>query len=557
MKFKFLIAVTSAFLISSSSLCAIISSVYADDEGSGEKNIIVSDNFDDGNLGNWVEFGGGTLDVVDTAAHSGTHSIKSSNRKETYQGPSIHCDSLMVAGETYDFSGWVYHEGDVTTTISWTARFIDTNGETTYAQIKGLEVSPNEWTELSNSLLIPETAVSYMFYFECTDAGAEFFVDDITIKGKSNDSSNISTSAPDYKSEYLYDFESDAENWNSRGDVKIIHTDEYSHTGSHSIYATNRNAVWNGPMLMITDKVRKEESYHYSANVMYNGSEYDNSHVMRLEMQYTIDGVDSYNLIASKEVKKGKWTTLEGYYTIPANAENISIYIQTDNLEEGQELTESDLMSFYVDSVKITEGAIVKKANAVKTAVIAVVSAIVALILIIIGYKVTKHIRKNRTALKLVSIDAMTKVFNRNSYEKKIEELENDTEQCKSLYYALCDVNFLKYINDNFGHEIGDEAITRCARMISGAVGSDCKVYRTGGDEFVCISKTPIDYKIRNAIKTESENDKGYPFAVACGFAEYNEKECADIKSIIAKCDKEMYADKQRIKSENQEFSRK
>lgn len=556
MKFKSLIAMASVLLISSVSFSAYAPSVYANDE-SEEGNIIVSDNFDDENSGSWVMFGGGTLDVVDTAAHSGTNSIKASNRKATYQGPSIHCDSLLVAGETYDFSGWVYHESDVTTTISWTARFIDANGETTYAQIKGIEVPPNEWTELSNSLLIPETAVNYLVYFECTDAEAEFFVDDVAIMGKSNDSPQISTPVADYKSEYIYDFESNAESWSSRGDVKIIHTDEYSHTGSHSIYATNRNAVWNGPMLMITDKVRKEESYHYSANVMYNGDEYDDSHVMRLEMQYTINGVDNYNLIASKEVKKGKWTTIEGYYTIPAEAENISIYIQTDNLEEGQKITESDLMSFYVDFVKITEGAIVKKARAVRSVVIVVVSAIVAVIFILIGFKTAKRIRKNRTALKLVSIDAMTQVFNRNSYEKKIEELENDTEQCKSLYYALCDVNFLKYINDNFGHEIGDAAITRCAKMLSDAVGSECKVYRTGGDEFVCISKVPIDVKIRNAIKMESKNDKGYPFVVASGFAEYNEKECADIKSIIAKCDKEMYVDKQRIKSENQEFSRK
>ncbi len=553
MKFKFLAAVSAVII---SSVCTAFP-VYADDSTGAEDNAIINDNFDDASAGKWAMFGGGKLEVVDTVAHSGNNSIKASERKETYQGPSITCDSLLVAGETYDFSGWVYHEGDVPTTMSWTARFIDTAGETTYAQIKGLEVQPNEWTELTNSLTIPENAVNYAFYFECTDANAEFFVDDVTIKGKANDSPQAPTAEPDYQSEYLYDFETDAENWSPRGDLKIIHTDEYSFTGTHSIYITNRNAVWNGPTLMITDKVRKGESYYYSASVMYNGEEYEDSHVMRLEVQYAINGADSYNLIASGEVKKGKWTTLEGYYTIPAEAENISIYVQTDNIEDGQELTNNDLMSFYVDNVKITEGAIVKKSKTVKIIVISAVSAIAFIILLIIAVKVIKHIRKNKIALKFVAIDAMTQVFNRNSYEKKIEELENDTEQCKSLYYALCDVNFLKYINDNFGHESGDEAITRCAKMLSGATGSDCKVYRTGGDEFVCISKTPIDEKIKNAIKSESENDKGYPFAVACGFAQYDGNECTDIKSIIAKCDKEMYADKQRIKSENQKFSRK
>lgn len=553
MKFKSLIAALSAVAISSTALT--FQPVCADEEE--EESIIVNSDFEDGDVGNWVMFGGGNLSIDNSAAHSGTNSIRATDRKETYQGPSIVCDTLLVAGETYDFDSWVYHEGDVTTTIAWTARFIDAEGVTTYAQIKGNEISPNEWTELTNSLTIPEDAVGYVFYFECTDSEAEFLVDDVVIKGKANDKEQPATAEPDYKQEYLYDFENDIENWGSRGNVNILHTDEYSSTGSHSIYTTNRSAVWNGAMLMITDKVRKEESYHYSADVMYNGDEYDSSHILRLEMQYTLNGADNYNLIASKEVKKGKWTTIEGYYTIPADAQNISIYVQTDNLEEGQEATVSDLMSFYIDNVKITEGAIVKKARAIKNAVIAFISVAAAVILLLIGLKIGKRIKKEKTALKLVSIDAMTQVLNRNSYEKKIEELENDVEQCKSLYYALCDVNFLKYINDNFGHEAGDEAITRCAKMLSSATGSECKVYRTGGDEFVCISKAPLEEKIKNAIKSEAQNDSGYPFAVACGFAEYDEKECSDIKSIISKCDNEMYKDKQRIKSENQEFSRK
>lgn len=550
MKFKSLIAAVSAIIISSSA--AVFPSVYADET---EESIIVNSDFEDGNTGNWVMFGGGNLNIDDTAAHSGNNSIKATNRKETYQGPSIVCDDLIIAGETYDFDGWVYHENGAAATIAWTARFIDAEGTATYAQIKGTEVPPNEWTELANSLAVPENAVNVTFYFECTDGEAEFFVDDVTIKGKANDTEQSETAVIDYKQEYLYDFENDAENWGVRGNANMLHTDEYSSTGSHSIYITNRSAVWNGAMLAITDKVRREESYHYSADVMYNGREYEDSHIFRLEMQYTINGADSYNLIASKELKEGKWTTIEGYYTIPAGAQNISIYVQTDNLEEGQEADFNDLMSFYLDNVKITESAIVKKARAVRTAVIAVISAVIAAILLLIGLKVGKRIIKNRTALKLVSIDAMTQVFNRNAYEKKIEELENDAEQCKSLYYALCDVNFLKYINDNFGHEEGDEAITRCAKMLSSAVGSEGKVYRTGGDEFVCISRVPMDEKIRNAIESETQNDKGYPFAVAVGFADG--KEYGDIKSVISECDKRMYKDKQRIKSENQEFSRK
>lgn len=91
-----------------------------------------------------------------------------------------------------------------------------------------------------------------------------------------------------------------------RGDITVVHTDEYSNTGSHSIYVTNRTAVWNGPTLLISNKVRKNESYYYSADVMYNGREYEDSHIFRLEIQYNLNGSDVYQLIGEKEAKKNK-----------------------------------------------------------------------------------------------------------------------------------------------------------------------------------------------------------------------------------------------------------
>jgi diguanylate cyclase (GGDEF)-like protein len=118
-------------------------------------------------------------------------------------------------------------------------------------------------------------------------------------------------------------------------------------------------------------------------------------------------------------------------------------------------------------------------------------------------------------------------------------------------------VNFLKYLNDNHGHKTGDAAIIRCADMLRNIIGNSGEVYRIGGDEFVCMSANPIAEKILEAAENESKIDKGYPFMVACGFAQYDEEKYSTITEIIAGCDKEMYAHKQKIKSENQEFSRK
>ncbi|MDE5853757.1 MAG: carbohydrate binding domain-containing protein, partial [Ruminococcus sp.] len=525
---------------------------YAVEEG---ENIVVRSDFENEDTDKWAVFGGGSIAVDNTVSHSGESSLKITDRGDTFHGPSLHCDNLFNSGEVYNFEGWVYHETGETKSISWAVRYTDALGANSYARINGAEVESGEWTKLSNSIIIPDNAISYLIYFECADVATDFYIDDVTITGNSAVQSEKKTDK--MQEEYFFDFETSSEIWAPRGEITVVNTDEYSSTGSHSIYVTNRTAVWNGPTLLISDKIRKNESYYYSADVMYNGSEYESSHVFRLEMQYNLNGSDVYELIGEKEIKKNKWTTISGYYIVPEGAENFSIYVQTNNLEEGAEPTDSDLMSFYVDSVRIVEGSIMKKSNMLKMAIITGISVLAILILFFVTRKIIKRIKKNHTALELVSVDAMTKVFNRNSYEKKIAELETDKEQCKSLYYALCDVNFLKYINDNYGHDKGDEAITRCANMLSKVLGSDGKVYRIGGDEFVCIAKSPINDRIRNVIKAESAIDKGYPFAVACGFAEYDENTCTDIKSIISHCDKEMYTDKQRIKSENAEFSRK
>lgn len=214
-------------------------------------------------------------------------------------------------------------------------------------------------------------------------------------------------------------------------------------------------------------------------------------------------------------------------------------------------------MSFHVDSVKIVEDSVMKKNNTIKAAVITFISILTFLILFVVIRKIVSRIKKNHAALELVSIDAMTKVFNRNFYEKKIAGLETDTEQYKTLYYALCDVNFLKYINDNHGHDKGDEAIIRCANMLSEALGSDGKVYRTGGDEFICIAKSDFTQDIKTEFLIEASKCKGYPFSVAVGTAYYDKSidfDVPSIKTILARSDREMYNHKQEIKKFTKKF---
>ena len=55
------------------------------------------------------------------------------------------------------------------------------------------------------------------------------------------------------------------------------------------------------------------------------------------------------------------------------------------------------------------------------------------------------------------------------------------------------DVNGLKYANDTFGHQAGDELIKAAANAIKKAFGASGNCFRIGGDEFAVITHAPLD----------------------------------------------------------------
>lgn len=83
-------------------------------------------------------------------------------------------------------------------------------------------------------------------------------------------------------------------------------------------------------------------------------------------------------------------------------------------------------------------------------------------------------------------VDALTGLFNRRAYENDIESRGNYPKG-KHFTYASFDLNGLKVVNDNIGHEAGDELLKGAAECIQSCFGKYGKVYRTGGDEFVAM----------------------------------------------------------------------
>ena len=100
---------------------------------------------------------------------------------------------------------------------------------------------------------------------------------------------------------------------------------------------------------------------------------------------------------------------------------------------------------------------------------------------------------EHRTSMnEKVYTDSLSRVKNRKYYDEKLA-----SQNCQALVVA--DIDLFKGINDNYGHQCGDEAIAAVASLLNSAVRNmDC-VVRYGGDEFLISFKgiAPEVLKVR------------------------------------------------------------
>lgn len=94
------------------------------------------------------------------------------------------------------------------------------------------------------------------------------------------------------------------------------------------------------------------------------------------------------------------------------------------------------------------------------------------------------RLRENADALERSALyDQLTDCQNRKALDWAYSE---KIYQCKTLAVAMCDLNGLKEINDQQGHDAGDKVILQTAEILKSVFGKD-HVYRIGGDEFIAV----------------------------------------------------------------------
>lgn len=389
MKFKNIPLLASVLTSLSMCLSSFAAPYVCADEAESETPVF-SDDFEGETISGWGVFGGSGELVLDTDnKKSGNASLNISGREKSYNSPSITLDSYVTKLETYKLTGWIYHEGSQTESLTVTVKFTDSVNNDNYSGAAQIEAEPETWTYFEGTVTVPEDTKSTFMYIEAQNSALIYNIDDIRIYGKAPQTEEKPKFAPKdgSVSSFHFDFESGFDNCNSRGDMRLIRTDEHSFSGDYSVLATNRTKIWNGPIIPI-DTIARGAEYTYSANVLYTDQKADPSHSFRLELQYNYGGSEVYELIASAEAARNEWTNISGVFTIPEGATNVFLYMQTANLEEGvTELSYTDLVSFYADDISIIRSDLASTKSLALPMILAISLGVAALIFMFIVMK--------------------------------------------------------------------------------------------------------------------------------------------------------------------------
>ena len=104
--------------------------------------------------------------------------------------------------------------------------------------------------------------------------------------------------------------------------------------------------------------------------------------------------------------------------------------------------------------------------------------------------------------------DSLTGVRNRLSYDELLEqEIARFSRYRETFSYALLDIDHFKRINDQFGHNAGDNALRIVATMMLRHIRKTDFLFRIGGEEFVLLlpktqieNAAPLVEKIRKSV---------------------------------------------------------
>lgn len=144
---------------------------------------------------------------------------------------------------------------------------------------------------------------------------------------------------------------------------------------------------------------------------------------------------------------------------------------------------------------------------------------------------------------KLSSLDMLTGVMNRNTMNNDVDAIASGNGVISDTYAVIfADLNGLKRVNDEKGHNAGDELLKKATKILC-EYFPGCSIYRAGGDEFMILTSGIEEAEIEKRVKKlneQAESESGVSLAVGMFMAHSGE----DIHTAMRLADESMYKNK-------------
>ena len=147
-------------------------------------------------------------------------------------------------------------------------------------------------------------------------------------------------------------------------------------------------------------------------------------------------------------------------------------------------------------------------------------------------------------------MDELSGLYNRRYLNAVLSERK--FTKCKSLYGIMMDVNAFKYINDNFGHSMGDKAICTLGNILSRSIPDGGMAIRYAGDEFIVLLSgvdtesvlVTMDEINHNLSQFNESKIEPFTLSVSMGYTEFGEGD--DTEAFLMHMDEKMYEEKRK-----------
>ncbi len=142
--------------------------------------------------------------------------------------------------------------------------------------------------------------------------------------------------------------------------------------------------------------------------------------------------------------------------------------------------------------------------------------------------------------------DSLTGIYNRTFFDQEMECLGKIDE---TVGIIICDIDYLKLVNDTLGHKYGDKIVKLLVTILQESCRKEDVIARIGGDEFAILVTGEVDLaaicaRIDAGIQTARAQDEARLLYISMGFAQREKGSEQSLNEIFIAADKAMFYSK-------------